>query len=140
MSYKRPIPQEFTVTDKYGEERTIHQAPNGRLAVKRTEVTPALALNQELSALVGDRIKRLRLARGFSLEDLCLQAGLRSATPKQRMWEIENAGRNQGTRLGTIYAIAIALGVEATELMPSVTEVVSVESRRKVLDRVEVAA
>jgi len=41
------------------------------------------------------------------------------------MWEIENAIRKQGVMLGTLYAIAVALGIEVTELLPSNEEVLA---------------
>jgi transcriptional regulator with XRE-family HTH domain len=64
----------------------------------------------------------LRLAQGLTLEELCLRAGLVSATPKSRMWEIENGTRKEGLRFGTLFALAHALGVEASDLLPSVAE------------------
>lgn len=110
--------------DKYGEKRIIHRDRNG-MKLKRARITPALALNQTAGSLVGQRIKALRKKRGMTLAELCQRAGLSSSTPKSRMWEIENGVRKQGVRLGTLYAIAHALGVEATALLPSNKELLT---------------
>jgi hypothetical protein len=40
------------------------------------------------------------------------------------MWEIENGVRKEGVRFGTLYAIAIALDVEVSDLIPTRAEVV----------------
>ena len=106
-------------TDRYGTERIVHHTRHG-LMVKRATVTVALALNQPISLYIGQRIKEERLAAGLTLEELCLRAGLAAAVPKARMWEIENSIRQQGLRMGTLYALAAALGVEATSLLPPV--------------------
>ncbi len=116
--------QEAIFTDKYGEQRVIHKAPNGWQA-KREKLTPALLLNRSIAGLIGRRVRALRRSRSMTLAELCLAAGLVSATPKSRMWEIENAVRPDGIRLGTLYALAIALGVEATELLAPVADVLA---------------
>jgi hypothetical protein len=109
--------------DRYGEKRTIHRDPHGRLAVKREKKTLALHLNQVIAGMIGARIKARRQALGMTLADLCLKAGLASMTPKTRMWEIENSIRREGVRLGTLYALAFALNCNATDLLPSMDEV-----------------
>ena len=109
--------------DKYGEKRIIHRGKNG-LAIQRQRTTATHKLNPIVAALVGQRIKEERVRQGYTLEELCLRAGLSATTsPKSRMWEIENNVRREGLRGGTLYAIALALGVEATDLLPSVKEV-----------------
>ncbi len=55
----------------------------------------------------------------MTLAELCEKAGIVSTTPKQRMWEIENSVRHQALRIGTIYALAIALDIEVSELLPT---------------------
>jgi DNA-binding Xre family transcriptional regulator len=120
MPNRRPdVKAEFQ--DKYGETRKIHTTRHG-YKVLRENVTPALQLNRELAALIGSKIKAKRIAAHLSLESLCRRAGLVSQTPKSRMWEIENAKRQEGIRLGTLYAIAIALDCEASELLPTIEE------------------
>ncbi len=118
-----------TYTDRYGDIRKIHGTRNG-LKRKREFLTPTLLLNQAVAGLIGARIKAERQHQGLTLEQLAIKAGLVSVAPKSRMWEIENAIRKEGIRHGTIYALAIALGVEATQFLPSIAEVswlVSVE-------------
>jgi hypothetical protein len=39
------------------------------------------------------------------------------------MWEIETGSRHTGVRFGTLYALAIALQVPVTNLIPTVDEV-----------------
>lgn len=111
-----------TYTDRYGDERTIHRTRHG-LKVKRQGQTPILALNPAVAELVGARIRELRLERGWTLEELATRCGITSGHPKSRMWAIENSGRGEGIRFGTLYTLAIALGVEATDLLPTVEQV-----------------
>ncbi len=120
-----PISQGHSIEfqDRYGETRRIHRNKNGMLAVKREKITPCLAMNQVISRMIGQRIKAKRIEAGMTLADLCIKAGLVTTTPKSRMWEIENALRGEGLRMGTVYAIALALGCEAYQLMPSNKEV-----------------
>lgn len=108
--------------NQYGEERVVHRTRHG-LTVRRNGTTPILAMNRSIAGMFGERVRALRLERGWTLEDLCIRAGLRSVNPKQRMWEIENSTRAEGVRLGTIYALAIALGVEVADLLPSTKDV-----------------
>jgi DNA-binding Xre family transcriptional regulator len=109
-------------TDKYGDERVIHKTRHG-LKLKRQHVTPILALNPVVSGLIGERVRMLRIERGWELAELAHRIGVRGGHPKNRMWEIERGVRGEGIRLGTLYALAMALGVEITALVPSVEEV-----------------
>jgi len=43
--------------------------------------------------------------------------------PKEYMWSIENAVRDNGVRIGTLFAIARALGCEVGDLLPNVSDV-----------------
>ena len=125
-------------TDRYGDTRKIHQTRHG-LKVKRENTTVALQLNQLIGIGIGQNIKRTREQRGMTLEQLCVKAGLASATPKSRMWEIENSIRKEGIRLGTLYAIAFALGVEPQELLPSLSEMlIQSEVKEAMFRRLEV--
>ena len=101
----KPVVGEFT--DRYGQTRIIHRNRSTRLAVARQRTTATIQLNRVAGVLIGQRIKRARLRRGFTLEQLCTRAGIVSATPKSRMWEIENSVRQEGIRLGTLYAIGV---------------------------------
>ncbi len=112
----------WATENRMGEPRTIHKTPNG-LRFKREAKTPILALNGEIGRLCGDRIKALRLERRMTLEELCVRAGIVSGTPKERMWEIESGARQGGLRFGTLYALAMALGVDVCDLLPSRQEV-----------------
>lgn len=109
---------EARVVDQYGDERVIHRVKGSRLSVKRHGNTPAHALNRAAAVLIGMRIRELRLERSLSMAQLCKRAGLASATPKQRMYEIEMGTRKEGVRIGTLFAIAIALEVPVSDLLP----------------------
>lgn len=110
--------------DKFGDKRRIHQTRHG-LKVKREKSTVVLTLNPVVAKLTGQKIKKMREESGLTLAELCLSAGLSSATPKSRMWEIENNVRGEGLRFGTLFAIAIALQVEASDLLPTTKEVLA---------------
>jgi hypothetical protein len=122
-------PKEIPFTDSYGDERVIRKRVSGGFSVKRDAVTPILAINREVSCLVGKRIHALRVERGLTLVELATRIGAGTGNPKQRMWQIENPGVREtgetygGMRLGTLYALAIALGVEVIDLLPAVSEV-----------------
>lgn len=111
-----------TYEDRFGEERVIHKTRHG-LKVKRTNTTPILKLNQTIGKMIGERIREHRKAQGLTLEELAVRIGIASGWPKHRMWEIENATRNEGLRLGTLYAVALGLGVGVDELMPPAEDV-----------------
>lgn len=108
--------------DKYGDTRVIHKGRHG-LRKKRTRSTPAMALNNVIGELIGEKIRDARIARGMSMEELCVRSGLSTATPKSRMWEIEKGVRPGSIKLGTLYAIALALDMDPAELLPSMDEV-----------------
>ena len=110
-----------TFVDDYGRERVIHAGKNG-LKLQRLRVTPVLALNQAIGQMVGQRVKAWRQKRQMSQTELCFRAGIVSATPKQRMYEIESGSRKEGIRLGTLYALANALDLKVEALLPTVQE------------------
>jgi hypothetical protein len=56
---------------------------------------------------------------------LAVRCGMVNGHPKNRMYEIEAGQRRQGVRLGTLYAIAAALNVEATSFLPPVSDVLA---------------
>lgn len=111
--------------DRFGDQRTIHRDKRGELKLANRTTTIAISLSRAVAPEVGRRIKSWREARGYTLEELCLRAGIASATPKSRMWEIENAIRQTGVKLGTLYAIALALEIPITELLPSTSDIAS---------------
>ena len=111
--------------DQYGDKRIIHRTKGSRLSVKRMGNTPSHAMNRAAAVLIGQRIKSLRKAANLTMDDLCRLAGL-SAAPgqgKARVYALENATRQEAMRIGTLYAVALALGVNPSELMPSSEEV-----------------
>lgn len=118
-------------TDQYGEERTIYRQKGNALRVKKRADTISHVLNRAAAELMGERIRQQRLAKGYTLDALLARAGLVAGPGqgKNRMFEIENAGRNrrganaQGVRFGTLYALAMALECDVAELLPTAKEV-----------------
>jgi DNA-binding Xre family transcriptional regulator len=108
--------------NKYGEKKIIHITRSG-LRVKNNSSTVVLELNKKVAELTAIKIKTRRLELNLSLEELCSKAGIASATPKSRMWEIENNSAKHGLRFGTLYALAIALETTPQNLMPTVEDV-----------------
>lgn len=111
-----------TYTDRFGDERVIHKTRHG-LKVKRTHVTPILAINPVVGQMVGAKVREIRIKQGLTMQELAERCGMTAGHPKQRMYEIEVGTRQEGLRFGTLYALAMALGVEVSDLMPSVSEV-----------------
>ena len=111
--------------DRYGDTRRIRKSKNGVLQVQRQRSTVPITLTNIVGPMVGQRIRDARQKAGYSLAELCMRAGIVSATPKQRMYEIEIGVRTEGIRFGTLYALAIALNVSPASLMPTVEEVMA---------------
>jgi transcriptional regulator with XRE-family HTH domain len=59
------------------------------------------------------KMKALRLKLGLSMEDAAKLSGF---TDRQRWYEIES-GRTTNIKIGTLNAIAVALGVKARDLL-----------------------
>jgi len=119
--------------DQYGEQRTIYRQKGNALRVKKKDDSISHVLNRVAAEITGDRIRARRLQAGLTLDGLLAKAGL-TAGPgqgKMRMHEIETAGRQrngtgrqaQGVRFGTLYALAMALECEVTDLLPTTKEV-----------------
>lgn len=111
------------VTDQYGDERIIYRQKGMKdYRLKNRTTTKSLSYNRTVSTMIAENIKKLRLEQGLSYEQLGIKAGI-SGTPKQRIYEIEKNTRKDGIRMGTLYCIAEALGVEVTALLPDVYDV-----------------
>lgn len=117
---KNPI---ASYVDVYGETRIIHKPKGRRLSVFCGGNTVALRMNRASAILIGKKIKEIRLKKGMSQRTLCVKAGLQNANPKQYIHAIENATRQAGSRMGTLYAIAYALECEVYEIVPTIDEV-----------------
>jgi hypothetical protein len=135
----RVLPDEIPFVDNFGEERVIHQnlgRKNGRrLQVKRQRVTAALALNKGIGVLIGEKIHLERIKRGWTLVELARKSGMGEYGDfylKQRMWDAEKGSRKEAMRFGTLYAIALALGVEASTLLPTLDEIQHLAQVKKV--------
>ena len=120
-------------TDKYGDERIIHKGKKGsKMSVFQGGNTTILILNRATAILIGQKISEKRKKCGLTLEQLCIKSGFKNSHPKEYMWAIENAMRESGVRMGTLYAIAWALNCEVNELMPSLTEVIEYSEIKEV--------
>lgn len=104
-----------TFTDEYGEERVVRRLRKGKVAVARQRTRPAIALTKAIGEYVGQRVRQERLKRGITANDLADMAGLSGG--KQRIYWIENCMDN-GVRIGTVYALAHALGLPPTDFLP----------------------
>ncbi len=123
--------------DKFGDTRKVIQR-GSRIRIAANQATPVLAMNREIAMAIGGRIREARLAAGFSLEDLAIRCGMISGWPKNRMYEIESGARATGIRFGTLYAIAAALNIEATDLMPSTHSILKKANVQKAQARIVV--
>lgn len=119
------VPKEIvgSYDDKFGNEQIVHRPKGRKLRVLRDMNTAPLRMNRVAAPMIGERIKARREAAGMTLAELAQRAGLASQTPKEYMWSIENAVRDNGVRIGTLFAIARALGCEVGDLLPSVSDV-----------------
>lgn len=120
---QQPVNPVATFVDNYGELRVIHRKQGRRLSVFNGGDTPALRMNRAAAILIGKNIKAKRLEHKMSQKLLCQKAGLVNVNPKQCIHSLENAKRQGGSRMGTLYAIAFALECEVSELLPSVEAV-----------------
>ena len=136
MTTENMVTRGFTqveFVDQYGESRTIYRQGGSALRIKKKSDTISHILNRVAAEMTGDRIKSRRIAAGLTLDGLLQKAGLAAGVGqgKSRMYEIENAGRQrngrgrqaQGVRFGTLYALAMALECEVTDLLPTTREV-----------------
>lgn len=112
---RRPKPVGKFIDEK-GIAHVVHRYATGRMGIARAERSIVHELSESVALIVGKRIRALRLERGWTLLDLLQRAGL-SGT-RNRMKEIEQA-KSGGLKLGTLYAVANALGVEPHDLLPA---------------------
>lgn len=117
---KRPqVIAEFI--NDFEEKAVVHRDARGRIRMKRTKEAVALALSCEIGRIAGERIRAERKRQGLTMLALARRAGL-TAT-KQRMREIEcQSPARTGLRIGTIYALAWALEVDPSTLLPTLEE------------------
>lgn len=105
------------VLDQYGEERIIYRQKGMKdLRIKNTKTTLSLVCNRLSADYTAKQIKKFRLERGLTMEQLGIASGIKG-TPKCRIYEIEKNTRKDGIRMGTLYCIAEALQVEVYELI-----------------------
>ena len=111
--------------NKYGEKRVIHKTRNG-LRVKQSGQSVALTLGHVIQPIVSAKIRAKRIERGLTLNELGRLSGVAPVNGKHRMYAIENPpnrSNDGGIRFGTLYAIAIALDVPPSDLLPTLDEV-----------------
>jgi hypothetical protein len=109
--------------NRFGEKKTIVTRRGRRtMAVQRDSVTVTSALGKVIAKKLGKSVNKARMAAGMTMDDLCDKAGLIGG--KQRIYSIEQA-TDGGIRLGTLYAIGKALGVDPLSLLPTARDVFS---------------
>lgn len=111
---RRPVVAEFQ--DRFGEKQIIHRDKGGKLKIRRNDQTVVLSLARSVGTAIGQRVKEERLKAGWPMELLASRAGLKGG--KQAIYKIECA-MDVGVRIGTLYAIAAALAIEPSSLLPS---------------------
>lgn len=112
-----------TYIDAAGVLRKIHKNRGNRLAVARKRSTPVIELSKTAGELIGARIREARKRRGMTAQELGERAGFVDSDVKNRVLAIEKSTREGGPKMGTLYAIAIALECEVSELMPRAKDV-----------------
>lgn len=117
----RPYIKIADFTNKYEEQKTIVKRPNGSMAILR-ERTKVDIYSSKAGRVMGRKIRALRKEQGLTLEELTEKSGLKSTTPKSRMWEIER-GSNGGLKFGTVYCLAEALNCTIHDLIPTREEI-----------------
>lgn len=117
---RRPVLVEFT--DQFGEHQVIHRRENGVLRIRRKAPTVVLAMTSAVGKFVGQRVHEERVKAGLTMDALAERSGLKGG--KQAIYHVEQA-LNTGVRLGTLYAIAVALNVSPFSLLPPVEVVLS---------------
>ena len=113
--------------DKSGRVREMHNTRHGWRIKQGVNTIPRM-LQRGVTHLMGPKIRETRRAVGIGPTELAQTMGYKFQDCKQRIYEIEK-GRcgngDHGIKLGTLYAIAAALGVEVGVLLPSVKEVMA---------------
>jgi hypothetical protein len=112
-----------TYTDDFGEERAIHRPKGSGLRVAKNSDTPVHRMNRAAAILIGQRIRAARLAAQMTMQELGERAGLKNANQKAYVNALEKATRHEGMRLGTLFALATALDLEVSALLPTTAEV-----------------
>lgn len=115
MVRRRPVVVEFE--DRFGEKQTIHRDKGGILKIRRKSPTVVLAMTASIGRCIGQRIREERLKAGLTMAELSERSGLKGG--KQAIAHAE-AAMDTGVRIGTVYAIAVALNVSPFSLMPPV--------------------
>lgn len=109
--------------DKVGEQREIIVGHNRRLRVKNHQDSLTNLLATATARLIGQRIRLARQAVSMSASGLAQRIGVEGGNPKNQICNLEKQFRNHGIKTGTIYAVALAVGIEPHELLPSLREV-----------------
>jgi transcriptional regulator with XRE-family HTH domain len=121
----RNYTQEIEFVDRFGEKRIIRKRDRAKWAVKQDDTQAWRSLNEVIATLMGQKIRDAREAAGLSMSQLAARIGVNGHTYNQkvRMYEIEKGVRKYGLRFGTLYAIAMVLGVDPKSLMPTTDEI-----------------
>lgn len=120
-----------------GELKTVHWSrQNNKLVVKREPRTLPMVLTHAVNKLLGPIIRSKRKSLSLSMGQVGMRAGLTHNTgnAKNRIHEIEKGaeyGRIQGVKIGTLYAIAYAMKIEPSELLPKMEDVLAASGARE---------
>lgn len=119
-----------TFENSFGEEKTLRKTERRGWQVQQ-DIGPIGAMGRSTGRLIGEKIRKIRTEKGMTMRELGIQVlpGYSDYAIKVRIQEIETAskyrkdGQTYGIRIGTLYAIAFALGVTPSSLLPSMEEV-----------------
>src|SRR5438128_2316575 len=107
---RSPMEKLAEFEDRYGRPRTIIRRRGAKvLSVQNDRITVSRALTKVIGKKLGESIKAARIAAGMTMEALANKAGMVGG--KARIYSIENA-MDGGIRLGTLYALGKALGID----------------------------
>lgn len=128
--------REATFVDRVGDTRIVRQVRPNRWQVRQPQgSSPSQSLSCAIGPIVGQKIRTRRIELGMTMPELAQRAGVVATTTRQaksRIYEIENSTRGHGVKLGTLYAIAHALGCEPTDLLPTMEEAFGASNVRTV--------
>lgn len=129
--------KEITFVNEFGEKQALHWSRNNnKFVVKQEPRTIPRLITMAINQLIGQKIRAARQAAGMTGKQVAEKAGIASGrTAKCRMYEIEKGRtykRTYGIKMGTLYAIAYAIGITPDQLLPDIKDVLKLANIKEV--------